>query len=330
MTYLITGASGHLGSTIIKFLKKDPDNKIYGLIMKGDELMGEENVMYFNGDITDSRSLDSFFSSSPSEGSIVIHAAGLISIEDDISPLLFNVNVEGTLNVIKMCKKYNASRLVYISSVDALGEEKNEDGIIEEHEFATTNIRGGYAYTKALSSSYVIKEARDKNLDAIVIMPSCILGVGDTLGNNHLNKFVRSLIKKRVPISLEGGFDFVDVRDVALGIIKASISGKSGESYILSNKYYSVDELEECVREIVGGHKKTRISLKTMNFFVPIVGFFARVFRKRNLLTKYSVHTLSTHLLFSHEKATRELAFHPRSLKDTIIDMKTEMENTKK
>lgn len=330
MTYLITGASGHLGSTIIKELKKDPSNRIYGLVMKGENFPLDENVMYFNGDITDKHSLISFFASCPSEGSIVIHTAGLVSIEDDISPLLFNVNVEGTLNIIKMCKKFNVARLVYISSVDALGEEKNEEGIIEEREFSTTNIRGGYAYTKALSSSYVIKEAREKNLDALVIMPSCILGPRDTLKNNHLNQFVRSLIKKRVPISIEGGFDFVDVRDVALGVIKASVSGKSGESYILSNRYYSVDELEECVCGIVGGHKKPTISLKTISFFIPIVGFFSKLFRTKNLLTKYSLHTLGTHLLFSHEKATRELAFHPRPLRDTIIDMKTEMESTKK
>lgn len=328
MTYLITGASGHLGSTIIKFLKKDASNKIYGLIMKGEALMGEENVMYFNGDITDMDSLDRYFSSAPAEGSVVIHAAGLISIDDSISPLLYNVNVQGTLNVIEMCKKYKVKRLVYVSSVDALGEDKDEDGFISERPFDITTIRGGYAYTKALSSDAVLK-ASTSDFETVVVLPSCILGVGDTLKNNHLNQFVRSLIKKKVPVSIEGGFDFVDVRDVAIGIINASNYQKSGESYILSNRYYSVDELEECVREVVGGRKKPTLSLKTVAFFIPLVSFFSKLFHKKNLLTRYSLHTLSTHLAFSHEKATRELGFHPRLLKDTIVDMKKEMDITK-
>lgn len=328
MTYLITGASGHLGSTIIKFLKKDASNKIYGLIMKGEALMGEENVMYFNGDITDMDSLDRYFSSAPAEGSVVIHAAGLISIDDSISPLLYNVNVQGTLNVIEMCKKYKVKRLVYVSSVDALGEGKDEDGFVSERPFDITTIRGGYAYTKALSSDAVLK-ASTSDFETVVVLPSCILGVGDTLKNNHLNQFVRSLIKKKVPVSIEGGFDFVDVRDVAIGIINASNYQKSGESYILSNRYYSVDELEECVREVVGGRKKPTLSLKTVAFFIPLVSFFSKLFHKKNLLTRYSLHTLSTHLTFSHEKATRELGFHPRLLKDTIVDMKKEMDITK-
>lgn len=328
MTYLITGASGHLGSTIIKFLKKDASNKIYGLIMKGEALMGEENVMYFNGDITDMDSLDRYFSSAPAEGSVVIHAAGLISIDDSISPLLYNVNVKGTLNVIEMCKKYKVKRLVYVSSVDALGEGKDEDGFISERSFDITTIRGGYAYTKALSSDAVLK-ASTSDFETVVVLPSCILGVGDTLKNNHLNQFVRSLIKKKVPVSIEGGFDFVDVRDVAIGIINASNYQKSGESYILSSRYYSVDELEECVREVVGGRKKPTLSLKTVAFFIPLVSFFSKLFHKNNLLTRYSLHTLSTHLAFSHEKATRELGFHPRLLKDTIVDMKKEMDITK-
>lgn len=326
MNYLITGATGHLGSTIINILKANADNRIFGLVLECEPSpQNESNVTYIKGDITNLASLEKFFENANAAGSIVIHTAGLISIEDKVSPRLYSINVDGTKNVATLCKKYAVKRLVYISSVDALGEEMGADGQIHEKTtFDLEKIRGGYAYTKALSSEFVLKEATS-SLEAVVIFPSCILGPGDTLKNNYLNKFVFSLIKKRVPVSLEGGFDFVDVRDVAKGVIAAALLGRSGESYTLSNRYYTVDELEKHVQNIVGGYKKPRLSLKFVSLFTPLLTLIAKITKRPSLVTKYSLHTLGTKLTFSHKKADEELGYTTRSLEETIKDMRAEL-----
>lgn len=327
MNFLITGATGHLGSTIIRSLKQNTNNKVYGLVLEQEDApQNEENVIYIKGDITNLDTLDRFFENSNAADSIVIHTAGLISIEDKVSPRLYNINVDGTKNIIAMCKKYDVKRLVYISSVDALGEEKGEEGLISERKtFDLDKIRGGYAYTKALSSEFVLN-ATSTSLETVVIFPSCILGPGDTLKNNYLNKFVFSLIKKHIPISLEGGFDFVDVRDVASGVISASLYGKSGEGYILSNRYYTVDELEKHVQNIVGGHRKPCLSLKFISLFIPLLNLISKMTKHPSLITKYSLHTLRTKLTFSHKKADEELGYTTRDIEETIKDMKAELE----
>lgn len=318
--YIITGAAGHLARNIINILANNPNNKITGLILPFEKGIERANVNYVKGDITSKETIEDFFKKYATPKTIVIHTAGLISIEPDVSEKLYAVNVEGTRNVLESAKKYFVKRFVYLSSVDSLGTKKDGSVITEGDAIYNKDaVRGGYAKTKAESSRMVL-DAKNDSFETIVVLPSCILGPDDT-GSNHLNQFVKALLSHKVPVSIKGGFDFVDVRDVANGCILASLKGRSGESYILSADYYTVDELEDVVRHECGGVKKISLPLGFVKFFVPLCTFWSKLTHTRNLITKYSLETLGEGVRYSHKKASDELGYTVRSLEETVHDM---------
>lgn len=120
--YLVTGADGHLGSTIVRLLKKQ-NLPVRGLLLPGKAEPDIRGVRYFHGDIRKPESLRPFFENTGHSSLAVIHAAGMISIAEDVTPELYDVNVNGTKNIIAMCLQYKVKRLLYVSSVHAIPEQ---------------------------------------------------------------------------------------------------------------------------------------------------------------------------------------------------------------
>ena len=306
--YIITGANGHLGSTIIRYLSRG-DCLVRGLLLPSENHEDSGNVKYYKGDITDLESMDAIFSGTGGSEVIVIHTAGLVSIEDKITLDLYDVNVNGTKNVISMCRKYRAKRMLYVSSVHAIAEG---DG------FSIDSVKGGYATTKAVASQAVL-DAVSKGLDAVIVLPSGIIGPFDN-GRNHLVQLVKRFLERKLPMITTGGYDMVDVRDVAKGCIAAADRGRNGESYILSNQYITIPDLIELSGELSGTRVPCSIPLSYIKAFAPLFEWIGRITHTRPLFTRYSLSVLEEDIRFSHEKATRELGYCPMDIKDSLRD----------
>lgn len=315
--YIITGANGHLASTIIKYLKKE-DCLIRGLILPSEENVDQGNIKYYKGDITIEDTLQEVFSKTDGYEVIVIHAAGIISIEDKITPLLYNVNVNGTKNIIKKCLEHSVKRLLYVSSVHAIPEGEYMSIIKEVNSFSKDKVIGAYGSTKAEATQAVIDAAKN-GLDAVIVHPSGILGPYDD-GHNHMTQLIQSYISGKLPAGVTGGYDFVDVRDVAQGCIAAADKGIRGECYILSNRYISIPDLLEYMRIATNGKKKRCFPLKLAKLAAPTFEWIGKVTKTRPLFTKYSLSTMDANGRFSHDKATKELGYCPRDMKDTVAD----------
>lgn len=315
--YIITGANGHLASTIIRYLK-DTDCEIRGLILPIEHGEDDEIISFFKGDVTDIASLQEIFTNLRGYEVVVIHAAGIISIESKISPLLYNVNVLGTKNIIELCLQHHVHRMIYVSSVHAIPEKGNMAVIEEVAKFSPEKVIGAYAKTKAEASQAVL-EAGKQGLNAVIVHPSGIVGPYDT-GDNYVVQLTKDYIYGKLPAGVIGGYDFVDVRDVAKGCIAAVDKGETGECYILSNRYFTVKELLEFMRLASNGHKKICVPLWLAKMMVPIFEWIAKTAKKRPLFTRYSLHTLESNGYFSHGKATKVLGYHPIDMKTTIAD----------
>ena len=310
--YIITGAAGHLASTIIKYLR-DTDCLIRGLILPSESGEDDRQITYYKGDITKVESLEEIFSDLECNEVIVIHAAGIISIGNEVTPLLYNVNVKGTKNIIEQCM-----RLVYVSSVHAIPETDEKATISETVKFSKDTVTGAYAATKAEATEAVL-DAVKNGLDAVVVHPSGIVGPYDS-GNNHIVQLISMCISGKLPAGVIGGYDFVDVRDVAKGCLEAAEHGTKGSCYILSNRYFTVKELLECVRKTTGGRKKVCLPIGLARAFVPVFEWIAKVTHTRPLYTKYALYTISSNGHFTHDKATAELGYHPRDMQTTVAD----------
>ncbi len=328
--FLVTGALGHLGNTLVRLLVRQ-GCRVRGLVLPNDRSTALEGVDFerIPGDIRDPVSLRHFFDLESAgvdpDRTAVLHTAGIVSIASKYEQRVFDVNVEGTRNIVDACLNAGIRRLVYTSSVHAIPELDKGETIVEidggeEGAFSGKDVNGLYAKTKAMATRVVL-DAIPRGLDAVIVHPSGILGPGD-YGRAHLTQLVLDYMQGRLTAYVRGGYDLVDVRDVAAGMVAAAENGRTGESYILSNRYIEVGDLMKMLRRI-SGHKRT-LTLLPFAFAkltAPLAELWYKLMRQPPLFTRYSLYTLESNSIFSHDKATAELGYHPRPIEETIEDM---------
>lgn len=315
--YLVTGANGHLGSTIINLLLKEK-KKVRAFVLENDVLHLDKKVEIIRGNITDKKSIYPLFKDLENKEVIVIHCAGIVTIASKFDQKVYDVNVVGTKNIADVALEYKVKKFIHVSSVHAIVEEK--DKIIKEvDKFYPDKVEGLYAKTKAEASNYILDMSK-KGLNAIVVHPSGIIGPGN-YGKGHLSQLIIDYLNNRLTAIVKGGYDFVDVRDVADGILKAIEKGRVGECYILSNRYFEIKEIINLLHEVTN-HKPIKTILP--NWFAkltaPIAELYYKILKQPPLYTSYSIYTLSTNSHFSHERATKELDYNPRDMRKTLKD----------
>ena len=316
--YLITGANGHLGSTLVRKLSLQGE-EVRGLILPGSRAEPLPHVSYIEGDVCDLPSLQPLLQDTNGRRVILIHTAAVVDIAARVRRCTWEVNVNGTRNVLELCKAGGVSRLVYVSSVHAIPEKDKPQTMSEVTRFSPRLVHGGYAKTKAAATQLVL-DAAAEGLDAVIVHPSGILGPYDDAGN-HMVQMVRAYLCGKLPACVRGGYDFVDVRDVADGCLAAAERGNAGQCYILSNRHYEVREILAMVRAVVGGGKKLPVlPLWMARLAEPFLRLDALRKRERPLYTAYSLYTLSSNDRFSHERASRELGYRPREFTQTVAD----------
>ena len=315
-TYIITGANGFLGNNIIRLLQ-NIDCEIRALVHSKEKIKALENLncKIYYGDVTKKETLNNMFDV---QNAIVIHCAGDVYIKSKYSENVYNVNVLGTKNIADLCLKKNF-KLIYVSSVHAIPINKNET-LSEIKEFFPNKVVGWYAKTKAEASNYILDLVKEKGLDACIVQPSAIIGPND-YSNSNSNELIKNVMLEKYPVAIKGGYDFVDVRDVASGIINACYKGIKGECYILSNEYYSVSKLCNLVSEECNVKKiKIALPIWLIKPFAPLCEFYYNINNKTPLFTKCSLYTIGNNIKFSNEKAKKDLNYKTRDIRKTIKD----------
>ncbi len=317
--YIVTGAAGHVGGTILRLLRERGDETT-GLLLPSEHPVVEgDNISYVHGDVRQIDTLRPLFQGMRNEDTAVIHTAGMISISSELPEQLHAVNVVGVKNMLRLCREYGVGRFVYTSSVHAIPELPAPQIIREAEQFSPALVDGGYAKTKA-EASQLVMDAANAGLPAVIVHPSGILGPYD-YGHNHLLQLVADYIKGRLSVCVKGGYDFVDVRDVAQGCLLAAEKGRAGQCYILSGHYLSVRDLLTEVGRHCGRKPPVVAPYVLAKLASPLIEWIAKRRGTRPLYTRYALSTLVTNSNFSSEKAQRELGYRPRKAGETISDM---------
>ena len=318
-TYIITGANGFLGNNIVRELQNE-DCEIRALVMPGDKLHSLDGLRctLYEGDVTKPETLGEIFAVEDGSETVVIHCAAIVTVKSKFNQKVYDVNVGGALNVAEKALSIGA-RLVYVSSVHAI-PERGQKVIGETKEFDPELVVGQYAKTKAETANALLKMSRERGLDVVIVHPSGMLGPYD-FGHSHLTQLVLDFCNGKLGACVKGGYDFVDVRDVAAGILSAAERGRTGECYILSNRYVEIKELLDTVSEVRGTKKiKVVLPMWLAKATAPLSEAYYALLKQPPLYTRYSLYTISTHVTFTHEKAAKELDFSPRSIRDTVSD----------
>ncbi len=318
--WLVTGATGHVGTILVSVLQQRGEH-VRALVRPNSNIVAHSNVEIYEGDIRNRESLIPFFDRGDYDYVSLVHCAALITIASKHNPEVWNINVHGTNNVMSLARDTGVDRIVYVSSVHAIPERPANEIITEVSSFSPNLVHGQYAKSKAAAAQIVMDYAK-AGLNVSIVHPSGIIGPGDTRSRNHMIRTIQAISDGKISVGLQGGYDFVDSRDVADGIIGCEEKGRPGECYILNGNYISVLELVNSIRKI-RGKKTTRIEAPhaLAKLIAPVAEYFSRTFSKdAPLLTPYSVYTLHTNGRFSHEKATREFDYHPRPMEESIRD----------
>lgn len=316
-TYLVTGACGHLGGTLVRLLERT-GAQVRGLRLPSEQARNRAHVTYYPGDVRDRDSLRPLFRGLAGREVVVFHTAAIVDISGEATPQMHDVNVNGTKNILALCREYGVNRLVYVSSVHAIPEKDGCAVLREVDRFSPRQVTGGYAKTKAEATQAVL-DAAAQGLDAVVVHPSGILGPFDGTGN-HLVQLVKEYAGGKLPACVKGGYDFVDVRDVAAGCLAAAEKGRSGQCYILSNRHYEVQEVLAMAKTLCHGRRLPVLPMWMAQAAEPLLAWVAKVKKQRPLYTKYSLYTLRSNDRFDHGKATAELGYRPRDLRQTVRD----------
>lgn len=319
--YVVTGANGFLGNNVVRKLVEPPYNEVRALVLPDDKTGSLKglNCKIYRGDVTKKDTLNDIFEIDGNAELYVIHCAAIVYIKSKYNPLVYEVNVNGTKNVIEKVLERNA-KLVYVSSVHAITEKPNRETITEIKDFEPNKVEGLYAKTKAEIAKYVLEMTDKRGLNACIVHPSGIIGPSD-FGNSHLTQLVTDFANGRLTACVKGGYDFVDVRDVADGILNACNKGKKGECYILSNRYVEIKDLLDIVSEASHMRKiKTVLPMWFAKATAPLSELYYSLLKQPPLYTRYSLYTLTSNSNFSNEKAKNELGYINRDLRETITD----------
>ncbi len=313
--WLVTGATGHIGNVLVRKLLERKE-KVRALILPGEtcESIQGLDVEAVEGDVLN---LDSLFESFRGIRG-VFHLAGVISILPGHNSLVERVNVEGTRNVIHTATKTGIQKLVYTSSIHAI--KRIESGVIDEAlPYDPDNPYGAYDRSKA-QATLDVQHAAQSGLEAVIVCPTGVIGPYDFRGS-MMGHVIRTAAEKKPTLYVDGAYDFVDVRDVADGLIAAAEHGRRGESYILSGQRMSVRYLLETVREITGqGFTLMKIPFELAKWAAQFTPLYYRWTKSSPRFTSYSLEVLRSNSYISHAKATHELGYQPRSLYESIAD----------
>jgi len=322
-TYIVTGGTGFVGNNVVKALVSNGAS-VRTLVRskeKADIALKGLNVELFFGDVHDKEAITKLFDGLDNREIVFLHTASVVLIGGNNRQYkaMDDVNYNGVKNIIEACLAHKA-RLVYVSSVHAITEPPKNRLTTEIKHFNPRFVVGKYAKSKARASALVMDAVKNRGLDAVIVHPSGIIGPNDYSGT-HLTQMIMDYMENRIPAAVNGGYDFVDVRDVASGIFKAAEKGKKGDCYLLTNKYYSIMEMFTMLQGITGGKKiQSKLPMWLAYFLLPFLSVYSTILGKRPLYTAYSLYTLKSNSNFSHEKASRELRFLPRGLRESLVD----------
>ena len=313
---VITGASGHIGYALLKRLVEQ-DQRVRILIRKDIPAFDGIECERVYGDVTDPDSLEEAFAGAD----VVYHLAGIIDINVGNDAAVWNVNFGGTKNVVEACRKCGVRRLVYASSVDAYIPLPDNAVMREVDSFDPNALDGTYAKTKAAATNYVL-EACKNGLDAVIVYPGACIGPYDFKVSN-VGEMVRMFMRGSFPASLAfGAYNFVDVRDVANGMVLAAAKGKSGEGYILCGEQITTHGFIKAVAEAVGKKAPTlRMGKGIVSLAAPVMEVYYKLSKTTPLFTRYSIRKLTSNCNFSSDKAKTELGYAPMTVRESLRDM---------
>ncbi|MCX6094272.1 MAG: SDR family NAD(P)-dependent oxidoreductase [Candidatus Bipolaricaulota bacterium] len=247
MTSLVTGGTGFIGANVVRALLRAGD-EVRVLARSDSDLsnIAELPVDVVRGDLRDRDSLRAAVRSCER----VFHVGALYSFWVRDPDLVYEVNVEGTRNVLDAAEEAGARRIVVTSSVAALAVPGKGEVVTEETPATPSRMVGAYKRSKYLAEQVAL-EAAGRGLPVVIVNPSFPVGPWD-VKPTPTGRVIVDFLNRRLPAYVETGMNVVAVEDVAEGHVLAAERGRIGERYILGGENVTMRRLLEILAQVTG------------------------------------------------------------------------------
>jgi dihydroflavonol-4-reductase len=315
ITVAVTGASGHIGNVVCRKLLEQGHHVRAGYHHDKQSLL-DLDLELVQGDVASLADMIHLLQGCE----MVIHCAGIISISGDPDGQVYRINTEGPKNVLDASLANGVRRIIHISSVHTVTELPHSEPYDETRPYKTP-ADPVYDYSKALGEQMLLEGAIGTALEVIILRPSSVLGPFD-FKPSLLGAALLDFYFEKIPFLPQGGYDFVDVRDVAQAAVNAMYLGRSGEAYVLSGEYYRFKKLARVIKKVTGKKVPQRvIPYRWLKALLPFVMWYARWTKSSPAFTRESIDIIyHGHPHMNHAKAKKELHFTCRSLEESLQD----------
>ena len=303
---LVTGASGFLGSELVKQLIANGES-VRIIVRPSSDISDlasiKDKIEIMEGDILDVPSLEIAMDGIEK----IYHSAAVIGYDDSFYDSMYKCNIEGTANVVNVALTKGIKKLLHVSSIAAIGGKPN-DLISEETKWEKNEWTTHYGITKMLAEREVWR-AEQEGLEVVMVNPGIILGSSSNENKATMRVFKR-IASGKMPFYSNGTNGFIDVRDVAKICIQLMNSPVHSERFILINQNLSFKDYFERIAKRLNVQPPKRALNKTLgNVFLFADWMASTLSRRKRSFTKEIFKVSMEHFEYSNEKIKRQLDY---------------------
>lgn len=319
MTTLVTGATGFLGSAVVRALL-DRGKAVRVLVRRGSDRRNIDglDVEIAEGNLNDPQSLRSAVKGCLS----LYHAAADYRLWAKDPAELYETNVTATRSLLLSASEAGVQRIVYTSSVATLGREPSGRPADECTPVTIEDMTGHYKRSKFLAEEDVKGLVRDAGLPVVIVNPSTIIGPRD-IRPTPTGRMVEEAARGKIPAFVDTGLNVVHVDDVATGHVQAYERGEIGERYVLGGEDMMLREILGEIAVLVGrSPPRFRLPRGAVLPMAYAAEFVARMrgSRAEPLLTVDGLKMSKSFMFFSSDKARKTIGYSPRPAREALAD----------
>jgi nucleoside-diphosphate-sugar epimerase len=326
---LVTGGTGFIGAHLlyhlakndikVKALRRSHSNlgyvrKVFGSY--GDDAEANElfnQIEWIEADITDYRQLEE----TGLVPEIIYHCAGFVSFDPSEKQKIFQVNIDGTANILNYALEKGVKKVGYLSSVAALDSVRRGDLVTEKHFGDIPQRFSEYAESK-FKAELEVWRGIEEGLNAVIINPSVV--IGPVMPEGSIGSII-NMLKKGLKYYPTGKTGFTDVRDVVSILLQLMEKEHFNERFIINEGNYAYKELVQKLAEIL----KVKVPYKPLPGFLTSFAWkwervLQRLFAKKPSVTKTIHQSLTNQVLFSGDKVRQVLDYEFISFERSLID----------